>query len=176
MKIEYASEKYLDSFWSALDEVSKERVYLLSLKAPEILSTKSFVKEIIKSGWTQFFAIENDTVVGWCDILPMQRKGLTHVGHVGMGVTQKYRGKGIGKQLLLKSLEHAFETGLQRIELEVFSSNNKAISLYKKYGFKIEGVKSKARYLDGKYDDITIMARLKNFGQTKGPLLDSGEK
>jgi RimJ/RimL family protein N-acetyltransferase len=47
---------------------------------------------------------------------------------------------------------------LERIELEVFASNTPAITLYEKKGFVVEGVKKKARKLDGVYDDMIQMA------------------
>jgi RimJ/RimL family protein N-acetyltransferase len=47
---------------------------------------------------------------------------------------------------------------LERIELGVFASNIPAIKLYEKAGFVVEGVKKKARKLDGVYDDMIQMA------------------
>jgi len=54
-----------------------------------------------------------------------------------------------------------WDEGLTRVELEVFASNTAAISLYTKCGFEREGVKRRARYIDGKYDDIILMALLR---------------
>jgi hypothetical protein len=45
-----------------------------------------------------------------------------------------------------------------RIDLEVFSSNQAAIALYRRYGFTIEGRRRKARHVDGLWDDIILMA------------------
>ena len=162
MKIEYVSLKRLDSFWEALDEVAKERKYLLFTKAPEKSSTKNFVSEVIKNDWTQFVALEGEKVIGWCDILPGGREGIEHVGHVGMGVIKSHRRKGIGEQLLKAAIEDAFAKKIFRIELEVFSSNSGAVALYKKLGFREEGIKRSARYIDGKYDDIIVMGLLEN--------------
>ncbi len=47
--------------------------------------------------------------------------------------------------------------GLEKIELEVFSNNEKGIALYKKYGFEEEGRIKKAFLVDGKYHDGLIM-------------------
>lgn len=51
-----------------------------------------------------------------------------------------------------------------RIELEVFSSNEHAVALYRKLGFQVEGVKRRARRLDGDDDDIVFMALLRDDG------------
>ncbi|MBN2173775.1 MAG: GNAT family N-acetyltransferase [Bacteroidales bacterium] len=51
------------------------------------------------------------------------------------GIKPEYQGKGYAKFLLIKSLDHAKKTGLQ-IKLEVHQTNEIAISLYQKAGFK----------------------------------------
>jgi RimJ/RimL family protein N-acetyltransferase len=50
--------------------------------------------------------------------------------------------------------------GIERIELEVLASNTAAIRLYEKVGFVHEGVKRRARHLDGAWDDNVMMALL----------------
>ena len=47
-----------------------------------------------------------------------------------------------------------------RIELEVCASNRRAILAFEKAGFEREGLKQRARLLDGAADDIVCMARL----------------
>ncbi|MDQ8201293.1 GNAT family protein [Pelagicoccus enzymogenes] len=160
MKYEYTSESRIDSFWQALDQVARERKYLMFLKGPEIGSTRAFIREIIQNNWTQIFAIDGNEVVGWCDILPYSREGITHVGHLGMGVTLAHRNKKIGTELMDRALTDAFHKGLERIELDVMASNDRAIALYQKFGFQKEGRRRKARFVDGTYEDIITMGLL----------------
>ena len=48
---------------------------------------------------------------------------------------------------------------LSRVELEVFSANNKARRLYEKFGFEEEGrLKNGVKIGDG-YEDIVLMAK-----------------
>jgi ribosomal protein S18 acetylase RimI-like enzyme len=77
-----------------------------------------------------------------------------------MGVRQDLRRRGIGRRLIQRTLREAKEQELKRIELEVLASNTPAIKLYGKMGFVVEGVKKKARNLDGAYDDLVQMALL----------------
>lgn len=161
MKIIPASEGHALSFWSALDQVAKERKYLLMLEGPKPESSISFVKTIVEKNWTQFYAVEGSEVVGWCDIIPQEREGVRHVACVGMGVVSSHRRMGIGKELLVSCIDDAFGKGIERIELEVFASNVGAIHLYRQLGFVEEGVKRNARFIDGEYDDIVVMALLK---------------
>ena len=48
---------------------------------------------------------------------------------------------------------------LIRVELDVFENNERAIHLYKKYGFVVEGKKKYATKRFGKYDTEILMAR-----------------
>ena len=57
----------------------------------------------------------------------------------------------------ISALDAARETGLEKVELDVFASNTAAIEMYKQAGFTLEGRKLKARKLDGKFDDIIQM-------------------
>ena len=50
--------------------------------------------------------------------------------------------------------------GIERVELEVFASNERAIAFYRTSGFVTEGIKRRARKLDGVYDDNVFMALL----------------
>lgn len=161
MKIEYTSIDRVSDSWNAVDLVAKERKYLLFTEAPEIESTRKYLEEITTKNWTQFFAIESDQLVGWCDIIPYSYKGCRHVAHMGLGVIPSHRRQGIGEKLLCTSIKDAFSKGIQRIEMDVFSSNLSAIALYQKLGFQIEGTKINARKLDGVTDNFIAMSLLK---------------
>lgn len=158
IKIEPASLERVDGFWRALDLVARERRYLLFSEAPPIERTREYVREILKKEWSQFYAVDGDEVVGWCDVIRGEREGVTHVGHLGMGVVTSQRRQGIGRRLLAAAIEDAFAKGVERIELEVFASNQAAIGLYRTHGFEEEGRKRKARLLDGHYEDFVLMA------------------
>ncbi|MBK9581071.1 MAG: GNAT family N-acetyltransferase [Saprospiraceae bacterium] len=51
-------------------------------------------------------------------------------------ITEKSRGKGIGKLLMKKSIESAKEMGYSAIYLESLPDFSKAISIYEKQGFR----------------------------------------
>jgi putative acetyltransferase len=50
---------------------------------------------------------------------------------------------------------------LSRLELEVYTDNEPAVRLYKKFGFQIEGTGVRADFRDGEFVDIYMMARLR---------------
>ena len=116
--------------------------------------------EKIEKDIPHFVAVTDERVIGWCDIYPVTMETFEHSAELGMGVHKDYRGQGLGRKLMEKTLEKAKAQGFERIELEVYPTNTVAIYLYEKMGFEVEGRKRKARKLDGEYQDKLMMAVL----------------
>ena len=60
-----------------------------------------------------------------------------------LGIHPNYHCQSLGSLLLYTLLKDAIEQKLTRATLEVVTSNNIAISLYKKFGFKVAGTRKK---------------------------------
>ena len=74
----------------------------------------------------------------------------------------EYRGKGYGKDMLITLIKYGFDQlNLNRIWCEVYSNNN-SIYLYRKIGFKDEGILRQHVFKDGEYLDSYILGMLKN--------------
>ncbi|MFB2880794.1 ribosomal protein S18-alanine N-acetyltransferase [Floridanema aerugineum] len=56
-----------------------------------------------------------------------------------VAVSPEYQHQGLGQAMLLALLSRARQRGLERATLEVKASNQPAISLYEKFGFKLAG-------------------------------------
>lgn len=151
-------EGHIESLHRALDSVAQERFYLALQEAPPLETLRAVILGNLARGIPEFVALDGDQVVGWCQISLFNREVFEHRGTLGMGVVQAYRRRGIGQRLVAHALQKAKDMGLERVELEVFASNAPAIALYEKMGFVTEGVKKRARKLDGLYDDIVQMA------------------
>ena len=89
-------EEHIEDFRSALDVVARERRYLAFLEAPSPEETKRLVRRHIAKGYPQCVALVDGKVVGWCDILPIDRPTLAHGGVLGVGVLPEHRAMGIG--------------------------------------------------------------------------------
>ncbi len=158
--IEPASEKHVEGLRKAIGLVARERRYLVSLRGFSAKETAGFVRFMLEGGGVQFVGLDGDRVVGWCDIRRQPFEGFAHGGVLGMGLLSEFRGRGLGKRLLEEAIRAASEIGLTRIELEVLSSNEAALRLYRRCGFQEEGVKCRARILDGREEDLVCMALL----------------
>jgi L-phenylalanine/L-methionine N-acetyltransferase len=85
-----------------------------------------------------------------------------HVATLGMAVSEKHQGNGIGSKLLCSMVELADNwLNITRIELEVFTDNHSAIALYEKFGFTLEGTAKNFAFRNGHYIDAYLMAKVK---------------
>jgi ribosomal protein S18 acetylase RimI-like enzyme len=154
------ADQHVEGFAAAIDSVARERQYLAFLEGPPAEQVRAFVQKTRKRDLPHFVALVDGRVAGWCDISSMERPIYDHVGVLGMGVVSEYRGNGIGHALIRSVLESAKARGLKRIELVVREKNLAALSLYRKVGFRVEGIKHQAARLDGEYENIISMALL----------------
>ncbi len=84
-----------------------------------------------------------------------------HVASIGMGVKDNYQGLGVGSALLATAINLADKwLNLTRLELSVYTDNERAITLYKKFGFEIEGESKNYAFRDGQYVSVYHMARI----------------
>jgi len=75
----------------------------------------------------------------------------------------RFQGKGYGSEAMLLMLDYGFGIcNMHRIELNVFSYNERAIRVYEKLGFKREGVQREALYYNHAYHDSILMAMLED--------------
>ncbi len=141
-------------FHACLDDVAREHAFLALEQAPPLAETRAFVEAAIARGDIRVIAEGGDVVVGWCDITRHRFPSMQHVGQLGMGVRKAFRRQGIGRRLLARALELAADASLEKVELDVFSSNTPAIQLYLSSGFREEGVRRRARKVGDAYEDI----------------------
>jgi RimJ/RimL family protein N-acetyltransferase len=116
------------------------------------------MKSVLEARYPFLVVIERSTIVGWCDVGRREREGFRHAAELGMGLRAKVRGRGLGSRLLKKAIALSRRRGLEKLELQVYASNVPARRLYQKFGFEVEGRRVRARKLDGRYDDIVLMA------------------
>ena len=157
------AEAHIAGFRDAVDVVARESKYLAFLEAPPLEDVTRFVRNNIERGYPQFVVVSTGTVVGWCDVLPNRTRVIySHCGTLGIGLLPAFRGKGIGRELMRRTIDAAFAVGLTRVELTVRETNANAIALYKRLGFEVEGLHQNAVCIEGQYENLYSMALLKD--------------
>ena len=150
--------RHIAGFRDVLDGVARERRWLAFLEAPPLPRIRSFVLNGLRTGMTQFVAVDDGRVVGWCDVNPKTHETLRHSGVLGMGVAASHRGQGLGAALLRATIEAASARGIRRVELVVRADNAAAIALYERHGFELEGRLRDYMIVDGVAHDALAMA------------------
>lgn len=116
-----------------------------------------------QEGHYNFVACSGDEVVGNAGLHPAsQSPRRTHAMTIGMAVPAPWQGKGVGAALMKAMCDLADGwLNVFRLELSVYTDNERAIALYRKFGFEIEGTHRAYALRAGRYVDSHAMARLR---------------
>jgi RimJ/RimL family protein N-acetyltransferase len=105
-------------------------------------------------------AFYNDRIIGSLSFLSSPRKRIMHRGEMGIGILKDYWGYGIGSCLMDYFTKWVNSRGvIKKIDLEVREDNIRAINLYLKYGFEVEGKISRGIFIDNRYYDLYHMGK-----------------
>jgi RimJ/RimL family protein N-acetyltransferase len=158
LEIRPAREADAASLSDAVKAVAAEKWYLATVDGFSLEQTCAYLQNIRDRSLPQATAIVGHAVVGFCDIIPHTAQGFAHVARLGMGVRSEWRRQGLGRRMLDACLSLARNSDIEKVELEVFSDNVAAVRLYESFGFSLEGVKVRGRKLEGRYQDLKLMA------------------
>lgn len=121
------------------------------------------IKSVLSRNNQMIFVAEHeDRLVGFLGAYGGSFRRNHHCAYIVIGILQDYAGQGIGKRLFEALEEWAIDHKLHRLELTVMSHNERAIHLYQKIGYKIEGTKQDSLWVDGRYVDEYYMAKTLN--------------
>jgi RimJ/RimL family protein N-acetyltransferase len=147
-----------------LNQLDRETPYLGFMPGERTPQTWRVQREIIEdrssSGGAIFLAYRDTEAVGFLEakICPLQR--LRHLLTIEIGIRERFTGHGIGRRLF-ETVEHwARIRQIHRLELTVAIQNERALALYRKCGFAIEGIRRHAMLINGRYVDDYLMAKL----------------
>ena len=101
------------------------------------------------------------TIIGNVSFENGLSRRIAHRGTLGIAVVNEWRGQGIGTALMENLLAWATANPLiEKVCLEVFTTNSNAIRLYRKLGFVEEGLRLKdIKIGPGRYVDTLAMGR-----------------
>lgn len=162
--LRHAKKSDVNGIWKNFNEVLEEGTYL-----PVFTPVKT---EIEKNSWYDNIKREHEiciiaeitdlkppyNIVGQCEISNLEWEAATHVGSLGIIVSEKYRDLGIGKYLIDMAIREAKKlNNKEKIILSCFSNNERALHLYERMGFRVVGVRKQQFYMDGGYYDEVMM-------------------
>ena len=82
---------------------------------------------------------------------------------INIGIyNKKFWGMGIGTEVINLATNFAFNhLNMQKVEAGVLEGNTGSLKAFQKAGFKIEGIREKRRYNNGKYVNDILLGRVK---------------
>jgi RimJ/RimL family protein N-acetyltransferase len=109
------------------------------------------------------FAVETlaeRRLIGGCDLLDTSPENRSAKLGIAIGDKERWDG-GYGTDTMRTLCRFGFEfMNLHRIELDVYTANERAIHVYQKVGFQVEGTRRQAMYKHGRYQDVLVMGLL----------------
>ena len=134
-------------------------------------SQKKWLEEANQQGYLMMIVTQADqkTIgeVELCDINPASGNAWLSIG-IG---ERDFWGKKYGREAVKLIMDYAFMIlNLQRLSLNVFEYNKRALKVYQKLGFVIEGCEKKWLNRDGKRWDMIYMGILKQDWLLMNPL------
>jgi len=115
--------------------------YISKINEEEKINWLNDIKKAFKDKNTKIFVVEeNEKLIGYTwvntyliDYLKPKKK----VGYINeFFITKKFRGKNISTKLMNKIIEWFKQQKIEFVSLCVFAKNEKAVDIYKKFGFE----------------------------------------
>ena len=113
----------------------------------------------VNSEW--FVAEYEGKVVGQCSVGLVRRYArYRHRAEVAFVILKEYCNLGIGGKMMEECIQWCVDKGVSQMELDVVKDNERAVKMYRGFGFEICGIIPKAlRYSDGTYADEYFMVK-----------------
>lgn len=146
-----------------LMDIESETNFMLYNKGERKTNKEAIEKFIIekeKADSPIFLAQRNNEISGYLLVDRGRSDKKRHCMYIVVGVKKSSQGIGIGTKLIEEAISWARQNNIIRIELTVMEHNQRAINLYKKMGFEIEGVKKKSIKMKDKFINEYYMAKI----------------
>ena len=102
----------------------------------------------------------DEQMAGWAALSPVSgRCAYAGVAEVSIYMAAKYRGKAIGKLLLLDLIKESEQAGFWTLQSGIFPNNIPSIRLHEQCGFRQIGYREKIGKKDGIWHDNIIMEK-----------------
>lgn len=164
MNIREITKDDASNFINLVKQVEKESEFMLFEPDERKITIEQQFKRIesmqLEENSTIFIAENVDKLVGYLVVIGGSANRNKHSAYLVIGVLKQFSGLGIGTKLFEKLQEWSVQHKIHRLELTVMNHNERAISLYKKAGFEIEGTKRNSLFVNGTYIDEYYMSKL----------------
>jgi RimJ/RimL family protein N-acetyltransferase len=103
-------------------------------------------------------AESNGKLVGYVELTGGSFSRNKKTAYLVIGVLAEAGGQGVGGGLLAEAERWAAAHGVHRLELTVMAHNHRAVGLYERMGYSVEGRRAQCLVIDGRFVDELYMA------------------
>ena len=153
----------LEMLWEMFSTLSDESLRFLPKPFPRERVESWIVNMNYDRALPILAVVEEDSeerIVASATLAFSQAEVFKHKAEFGITVHDDYQDRGLGTALTKHMIEISRSKGLKKISLTVVTGNSRAIRVYEKCGFRIEGrlEKDHYNYITGEYGDDYVMA------------------
>ncbi len=121
----------------------------------------SMIRSNLDNHLYNFFLVKiASKIVGYGKIIQGELPANGHVGKVEFGLLKKYRQDEIKRKLLIGIEGFALQNNLKRLDQTISLYDYDDVQLSITLGYKIEGRMKNANFIDGKYFDSYLLAKM----------------
>jgi RimJ/RimL family protein N-acetyltransferase len=113
---------------------------------------------LVREGGLPLTLVVDGEIAGQLLVSRRNERFHSHVGEVAIIVSNVYRGQGLGRALMETAIDWGRAVGVAKLSLSVFTTNHRAIALYRSLGFEEEGVRRAQVLLADGSRDVMLMA------------------
>ena len=147
-----------------LQQLATETIFTNQYVGRKPRSKESFDKQCDNPCLWGVGVFDGDKIVGACQCFIYHPEHLWcgYTAQFGIHMLEEVQSSGLGTHLMNLMERWCLAQGMERIEASVRTQNRKAISLYLKCGYEIEGLSKRKALIDGVWHDEYRIAKLLN--------------
>ncbi|WAE41446.1 GNAT family N-acetyltransferase [Staphylococcus pasteuri] len=160
------SIKDVDNFIELLTKIYDESEFTFYNPGEYAPTTSEVIKRLedyITSSSKAIYVAESDEqLVGYAFVGTETYERTRHEAIIYLGVKKLYQQHGVGQALINAIEAWSLNHNIRRIEATVVSENDSAVNLFKSTGFQIEGELKDKLFINNKYYNEYVMAKILN--------------
>ncbi|WP_233191819.1 MULTISPECIES: GNAT family N-acetyltransferase [unclassified Sporosarcina] len=161
-EIENSDAEKLSNLIQQVESSSEYMLWEAGEREIEIERQKKMIERMKDSNNSTIFVAENrnNELVGYLFAIGGDAKRNKHSAYIVVGISENYRGQGVGSKLFKELEQWATQHGIHRLELTVVTRNQAGLALYKKMGFEVEGTKRHSLFINDEFVDEYYMSKI----------------
>lgn len=131
---------------------------------PTFKQARTFLEQLDASKGEYIFAVEDLATRSFIGTVSVYKTNwLNRSTTIGISLHSDWQSQGFGTEIMHTLLQFVFnQMNIRKVKLQVLDFNHRAIRLYEKLGFEVEGTLKQEVFRNNSYHDVMVMALFKD--------------